>query len=167
MINCAQWSAPGEVFTTDACLVGCGGLCANQFFHARFPDFIVSQELYINSLELLTIVVALKLWGHLWSGLRLTVCCDNEAAVTVLNSGRCKKTFLNTCLREIWYLSAVHEFELRAVHIPGLTNTDADLLSRWDSCSASGRDKFLQRASRDSLMDVPVTADMFHLDDCF
>ena len=29
MISTAQWSSPGEVFTTDACLTGCGGLCGD------------------------------------------------------------------------------------------------------------------------------------------
>ncbi|CAH3140934.1 unnamed protein product [Pocillopora meandrina] len=29
IISTAQWSSPGEVFTTDACLTGCGGLCGD------------------------------------------------------------------------------------------------------------------------------------------
>ena len=32
MISTAQWSSLGEVFTTDACLTGCGGLCGDQLF---------------------------------------------------------------------------------------------------------------------------------------
>ena len=71
IISTAQWSSPGEVFTTDACLTGCGGLCGDQYFHAAFPSFVVQQTLDINCLELLTIIVALKLWGLRWSGLRL------------------------------------------------------------------------------------------------
>ena len=90
-----------EVFTSDACLTGCGGICAHQYFHAVFPDFVLSQALDINCLELLTIVVALKLWGHLWRGLRLTVRCENFVAVTALNSGSCRNALVNSCLREI------------------------------------------------------------------
>ena len=127
MITVNNWSSPGEVFTTDACLTGCGGLCAHYYFHAEFPEFISSQHLDINALELLTIVVALKLWGHLWRGLRLTVRCDNDVAVTVLNSGRCRNAFINSCLREVCFLAATHEFEIRAVHIPGVLNSDADV----------------------------------------
>lgn len=80
IINVSDWSSPGAVFTMDACLTGCGGICAQQFFHASFPDC-----LDINCLELLTIVVALKLWGARWSGLRLTIRCDNAVAVIVKN----------------------------------------------------------------------------------
>ena len=100
MINTAQWTSPDEVFSTDACLTGCGGLFDVHYFHAVFPSFISEQTLDISSLELLTIVVALKLWGARWAGLRLTVRCDNEAAVTVVNTGRCRNPFMNSCLRE-------------------------------------------------------------------
>lgn len=82
MITANNCSSRGEVFTTDACLTGCGGLCARSYIHAEFLEFISIQNLDINSLERLTIVVALTLWGHLWRGLRLTVRCDNEVAVT-------------------------------------------------------------------------------------
>ena len=78
MITSNNWSSPGEVFTTDACLTGCGGICARYYFHAELPEFISIQRVDINYLELLTIVVALKLWGHLWRGFRLTVRRDNE-----------------------------------------------------------------------------------------
>ena len=47
MINTANWSSPGEVFSTDACLRGCGGTSARQYFHAEFPEFILAQGLNI------------------------------------------------------------------------------------------------------------------------
>ena len=93
MISTAQWSSPGEVFTTDTCLTGCGGLCGDQYFHAAFPSFVVQQTLDINCLEMLTIIVALKLWGLQWSGLRLTVRCDDKVAVTVLNTATVSELF--------------------------------------------------------------------------
>ena len=130
MINIAKWTSPNEVFSTDACLAGCGGVCDDQYFHGVFPSFISEQNLDISSLELLTIVVALKLWGARWTGLRITVRCDNEAAVTVLNTGRCRNPFTNSCLREICYFAAIYDFEVCTVHIPDVSNHFADLLSR-------------------------------------
>ena len=61
MINIAKWTSPDAVFSADACLAGCGGVCGNQYFHRVFPPFISEQNLDISSLKLLTIVVALKL----------------------------------------------------------------------------------------------------------
>ena len=78
MITSNNCSSSGEVFITDACLTGCGGICARYYFHAEFSEFISIQRLDINYLKLLTIVVALKLWGHLWRGFRLIVRRDNE-----------------------------------------------------------------------------------------
>ena len=164
MINTSQWSSPGEVFTTDACLTGCGGISATEYFHVHFPDFILSKDLEINSLELLTIVISLKLWGHHWSGLSLTVKCDNEVAVTVLNTGRCRNPFINACLRELCFLSATFQFEVRAVHLPGSQNDDADLLSRWDTSPETRRASFLCKAARENLIEVPVPSSYFHLD---
>ena len=60
------------------------------------------------------------------------VFCDNLASVTVLNSGRSKDPFLLSCLRELCYISAAGEFQVRARHLEGKDNRIADLLSRWD-----------------------------------
>ena len=161
MINIAKWTSTDKLLSTDACFAGCGGVCDDQYLHAGFAPFIFEQHLDISFLELLTIVVALKLWGARWTGLRITVRCDNEAAVTVVNTGRCRNPFMNSCLRELCYLAALYEFEVRAVHVPGVSNHFADLLSRWDSCSVSAKDAFLQRVQRDNWHDIPVPDAMY------
>ena len=125
--------SPDEVFSTDACLAGCGGACDNQYFDGVFPSFIFEPNLYIKSLEVLTVVAALKLWGTSWTGLFITVRCDNEAAVTVVNTGRCRNHFMNSGLREICYFATLYEFEVCAVQVPGVSNHFVDLLSRWAS----------------------------------
>ena len=154
------------MFTTDACLTGCGGICERFYFHADFPEFISIQHLDINSLEILTNVVALKLWGHLWRGLLLTVRCDNEVAVTALNSGRCRNAFVNSCLREVCFLAATHEFEIRAVHLHGILNREADVLSRRNVTSRT-KEQYLQRVQRDQLIVVSEPINFFQLDSPF
>ncbi len=73
-----------EIFAKDACLKGCGGWNSNrQFFHTSFHVDILQKGLHINALELLTIIVACKIWGHQWAGKLLLVKCDKEASVTV------------------------------------------------------------------------------------
>ena len=152
------------MFTTDACLTSCSGLCGGQYFHGVFPSYVVQQTLDMNCLELLTIIVALKLWGSRLYGLRLSVRCDNEVAVTVLTTGRCRNSFLNSCLRELCCLAAIHEFEVLAVHVPGVSNCYADLLSRWDSCDIAGRNQFLAHAQHANLHAVPVHDDLFQFE---
>ena len=133
MMALESWSRPDEIFATDACLIGCGGwYCEKQeYFHAEFPAFIANMELSINALELLTIVVAAKVWGRYWRGRRIVVHCDNEVSVTVMNTGRAHNTFLQSCLRELEFAAAKGEFEIRGNHIPGIENRIPDALSRW------------------------------------
>ena len=38
---------------------------------------------------------------------------------------------MQTCLRELAFVSAIAQCHVRAVHIPGKSNETADLLSRW------------------------------------
>ena len=146
MMPLANWSAPDVVFSSDACLVGCGGWSGSEYFHASFPGWLSDQNLHINALEMLTIVLCSKLWGGTWRSKRILVYCDNEASVTVLNSGKTKDSFLQDCVREICFLAASHEFEIKAVHRPGIQNTLADLLSRWGT-SPSVAAQFLQQFS--------------------
>ena len=126
-----DWSEPDEIVACDACLDGCGGFNQKEYFHCRFPAFVETQEQHINALELLALIVALKLWGRAWKGSRIKLKCDNSTAVTVLNTGRTKDPFLQACLREVCFLAATCECEIRAVHISGRSNRIPDLLSRW------------------------------------
>ena len=66
MMPWQKWSAPDEVVATDACLQGCGAWFNShqEFFHAQFPESVTSRNLSINALELLTAVVAAKVWGE-------------------------------------------------------------------------------------------------------
>lgn len=132
MIKTAKWSGVDIIFATDACLVGCGGVCGDFFYHSPFPDFIRERGLSIAGLEALAVVVALRIWGREWHGQKISFACDNWAVVQVINSGRAKDPFLLSCLREICYICAIFEFEVFAVHIEGKNNRLPDLLSRWD-----------------------------------
>ena len=57
--------------------------------------------------------------------------CDNFSVVSSLNSSRVQDKLLAACLSEIWFLAAVHEFEIRARHLSSSQNRGADLLSCW------------------------------------
>ena len=141
-ISSSPWVSVDQVFSTDACLTGGGGLCDTEYFHFKFPDHILGLDLDINCLELLTIVIACKLWGSKWAGLRMILHCDNMVSVSVLNTGKTRSAFLADCLREIWFVSSTFNFELLAVHIPGNDNRAADCLSRWHLDESDASNKF-------------------------
>ena len=91
------------------------------------------QWLDINTLELVGVFFAQVLFGSRFHTMRLTFDCDNEASTTVINSGKARGPMavaLHWCqLRWAQLSQLVH-----AIHIPGVTNTLPDALSRqyWE-----------------------------------
>ena len=84
------WTEPDVTFATDSCLIGCGGICLDEYFHTEFPCDIVDPGLPIHCKEMLAVLIAVRLWGCRLQGLKIQIFCDNDSAVTVINSGRTK-----------------------------------------------------------------------------
>ena len=103
-----------------------------RYFRCSFPDFILSENLHINLCEMLTVVVALKVWGSNFSGKKIVINCDNLVTVRVINTGPSRNQFLQSCLREICFIAAINNFDIKVSHISGSENRIPDLLSRWD-----------------------------------
>ncbi len=59
MMLMEDWSQPDEVVASDDCLVCRGGWFKGKYFHFEFQEFIRSQSLHINALELLTVIVCI------------------------------------------------------------------------------------------------------------
>ena len=129
---------PGSLIDTDATLVGTGGVYKGHYFHAHFPAVITGKVHFIAHLEVLAFIVALKALPHFIANTKFMVHLDNMIAVCAINSGWSRDPFVNAGLCEIAYLSALHNFEVKARHIPGVTNTIPDL-SSWDLGEAARR----------------------------
>ena len=119
------------------------------YFHAKFPTNILALDLDSNCLELLTVVVSIKLWGHFWRNLNIQIYCDNMTAVLAINSGASRSGFIASCLRELWFWCAKYEILLRACHLPGVENRISDWLSRWHLDPSFYSDKFFNAVSGD------------------
>lgn len=122
---------PTEIYIeADSCLSGCGAICAMQYYHTQFPDFITQRGLPITQLEMLNIVIAVKVWAPRWHNQVIIIYCDNAAAVSVLTTGRSKNAFLLACAREVWWHAANHDLIIQPRHRPGVSLQQADALSR-------------------------------------
>ena len=120
-----------ELFATDACLTGCGAVCFGEYFHKEFPVSILAQELYINELELLTVVIDIKLWSTKLQGLRVELLSDNSTCASVISSQYSSNRFMQRCLLELWLLLALFNIQLIVRSVPGCDNWLADSLSRF------------------------------------
>ena len=91
----------------------------------------------IVQLEMVNILLAVRLFQAQWAGRKILIKCDTEAVFSVLRSGRTKDLYLGACARNIWYVCAFANINVYYIHIRGLDNRVADLLSHW---TGSGSD---------------------------
>ena len=115
----------------------------------------------IAHLEMVNILVAVKVFCNQWSSKCILMHCDNQAVVSVLQSGKARDPFLSACAHNIWLWAATHDIELRYVRVLGKYNRTADLLSRW---SNSVRDKNELQMLVPGACWVPVSLDMTDID---
>ena len=113
----------------DACLTGLGGCWCSFVYHMPICEGYMNWS--IVHLEMVNVLLAVRLFQAHWAGRKVLIKCDNEAVVAVLRSGRVRDPFLGACARNIWYASALSDMDIQYVHIRGLDNRVADLLSRW------------------------------------
>lgn len=132
-LDCHETTAVDLEFFTDATPNGFGGYFQGKWFYGHFDSDLVpsnckaSMALY----ELYPIVMAAVLWGHQWSKKRILVNCDNAATVEIINKGRSKVPFIMRFVRKLVWHEAECNFILRAKHLPSVSNTLADSLSRF------------------------------------
>ena len=86
--------------------------------------------------------------------------CDNQVTVTVINTGKSRNQFLQSCLRELLFVAAGHEFEIRVVHILG----EADLLSKWYLSELYARTFYKEFQSKYRLLDLVVPSCLFQFE---
>lgn len=132
------WVAPDFIFSTDACLVGAGGWApaqggqdVHECFAVPFPHSLLQKkEISINELEAVALLLGVRVWGGRCKGKKMLVSCDNQATVSIVNTGRAQNSFAQACMRELHYWCAKFDCQIRAIKVDTKQNTLADLLSR-------------------------------------
>lgn len=133
---------PVDKLSTDASRVSGGGAWGRDWFHINFGiDFPGFKDSHINTLELLTVLVAARRWGHAWGGTHIRILCDNTSACNAINKGTSRSPEFMRCLRELFWLSVLNNFRVTATHIKGSLNNTADMISRLHEPPM--RDKFV------------------------
>ena len=121
--------SPQFTLTSDASgHWGCGAWHESAWFQLAWDE--ASTHLGIAPKELVPIIIGAVVWGHTWTGGRVLARCDNAAVVAVINKRSCHDTHLMQMLRCLFFLEALHQFHITAMHLPGVENVLADRLSR-------------------------------------
>ncbi len=127
----AKEPVPDYIFTSDACLEGGAALFNRDWFYANWhTDFPELTDEHINVKEFFTVILAARRWATTWRNLRVVVYTDNQVTMAWINKGTCHNKLAMSWLRELFWLSVVHNFHLSAKYIPGCRNIASDALSR-------------------------------------
>ncbi|XDV33697.1 hypothetical protein PO909_004007, partial [Leuciscus waleckii] len=122
------------LFTDAAPSTGFGGFYRGRWFASTWPPELTNTPQTDEStalFELYPIVVAAYLWGSEWSTKNILFHCDNSATVHCINKSRSNAPKIMPFLRRLIWISACHQFVIKAEHIPGHQNQIADALSRF------------------------------------
>lgn len=129
---------------TDSCKTGYGGTFRSHFIQGLFPQNW--QSFNIATLELYPIFLLVKIFALDLAHSNILFYCDNEAVVCIINNKSSKDPKLMSILRPLILCLISNNINFRAIHIPGITNTVADRLSRFQATP-----RFLQANGLDPL----------------
>jgi hypothetical protein len=115
----------------DSCLTGGGAHFGQLAYHAEYPAVVMDKSYHISQLEMINTMAAIRLWAPHMAGHTVLVKCDNQAAVSVLQTGKGRDKVLLQCARIVWGLTAKFDFRIHVQHIATADNQLADDLSRY------------------------------------
>ena len=81
-------------------------------------------------LEIWPVVVAIMRWGHLWKDKKVRLWTDNTQVCQMVNTGRSRSVKCMWWIREIFWLTAIHNIHLVSSHVRSHLNIVPDFLSR-------------------------------------
>lgn len=109
---------------------GCGAFWRSLWLQVPWVTGQPIAEASIAAKELLPILLAGLVWGEMWRGCTVRCNCDNQAVVCIVNQRYARDPLLAHMLRCLFFIGALHQFEIVAEHTPGYENIAADAISR-------------------------------------
>ena len=113
-------------------------------------------------LEMLAVILCLKLWGNHFRGKKIRMFCDNLPICVLINNENSSSESLQDCLREVAFLAARDEFQIRMVHLSSEDSRISDHLSRWN-LDTSYKDRFLELVRDYDLTEFQVSDNLFDM----
>ena len=114
---------------TDASNIGLGAVYGKAWLQSRWSERF--SLLSIDFKELFAIVAAASTWGSQWEGKRIVFVTDNLPITQIWDTGTTKSKEVMNLVRELFLIAAKKGFSVSMRHIPGIFNSIADALSRF------------------------------------
>lgn len=121
-------------------LLGIGGYYQSSWFALKYPqDFIQLAAPSVQFVELLALLCTVWTWRCHLVNSRVSLTCDNQAVVAMINSGVSSERKCMQLIRLLTFLAMKHNIRIFAKWASTKENWKADLLSRLEI------DKFKQQ----------------------
>jgi hypothetical protein len=119
---------PDKVCAGDATPTGAGAWHKEEYWSRKIPASLLGSPIHV--LEFWAVIVSSRIWGDSWSGKVITIFCDNDAVVDVLNYQKPHDPVMLSLLREFTYIVCEKKFVPVLRKIGTLENSLADHISR-------------------------------------
>ena len=128
---CPKWETGLDCAVSSDAASNCGfsAYLKNEWFADKWPRD--TQDISVPVKEMIPIVIAAELWGHLWARKHVLFQSDNLSVVSILQSGLCRARHLAFCFHELSTRAVLNNFTFTAKHVPGWRNSASDALSRF------------------------------------
>lgn len=132
----SEWTPAHAIqLYSDACVDGYGATYGPHWFSKKWSEEEESQAKRnkrdsMPFKELYALATAAATWGAQWRGRKILFHSDCQPIVEAWRKGDSKNTQISHLLRTLLFLAATHDFNMNIVHIAGVANVGADLLSR-------------------------------------
>ena len=116
-------------YTDSSGAVGFAGVFGNHWFNGAWDESWIDRDISIK--EMLPVVIALEVWGHLIRDHCICFHIDNQAVVHIINKQSAKDPFMMVLVRRFVLASMKFNILFKAVHIPTHLNISCDALSQF------------------------------------
>jgi hypothetical protein len=113
----------------DASNLGFGACYNCMWLQERFPP--EWEGIHITVKEFYPILVLISMFGSSLRNCNVVFKCDNQAVCFIINKQTSKNKHVMIILRKLVLILIEYNINIRAVHIPGVTNILADRISRF------------------------------------
>ena len=120
-----------QLFTDASGGIGYGAYFQGHWMQDRWTDAVLKAKLSIAFLELYPIVAAVTIWGESMKNKKVEFLTDNKAVVGIINQQTSKCTHIMSLVRSLVLQCLSHNILFKASHVPGVKNSIADSLSRF------------------------------------
>ena len=133
-----------QLFTDASGTIGWGAYWSGKWLQGHWSEAQLDMD--ITWKELFAIVMAVHTWGSLWQKQKILFHCDNQAVVSIWESGSTRAKETMALVRLLYFCAARYNINVCIVYIAGTNNEIADCLSRFQ------QDRFRQLAPQANLI---------------